>query len=121
MLAEQRWATDPDGRGRQLHGAADRLIGAPLRVVDVDDHLTRLEVRVGKDLAGILAGATRHAGFTQQPHHLVLAALSGPISNDGIERRAIFPARLERFEARVFRQFGLMQDAEQAGHICGCA
>src|SRR5271169_4014281 len=65
MLAEKRRAAHL-GRGiRQLDRAADGFVCAACRVIDVEDHLARLQMRVGQYLAGVLAGATRHAGLAQ--------------------------------------------------------
>ena len=96
-----------DGRRiRQFDRAADGLIGAAGRIIDVDDHLARLQMRVGQDFAGVLHRAARHAGLAQEAHRLVLGARSGPFLDDRVERGAVLPARRRSAEARVVGQFG---------------
>src|SRR6266480_3881080 len=60
MLAEQWRAGDLGRRVRQFDRAADGLIGAARRVIDIEDHVARLQVRVGEYLASVLAAAARN-------------------------------------------------------------
>src|SRR5438093_13635784 len=79
VLAEQWRAAHRDRGVRQFDRAADGLIGAAGRIVDIDDHLARLQMRVGQDLAGVLAGAARDAGLPEDAHDLVLRPGAGPL------------------------------------------
>ena len=114
VLAEQRRAGHFGRRVGQLDRAADGLVGAARRIVDIDDHLARLQMRVGQHLAGVQAGAARHPGIAEQPHHLVLGALARPFLDDRVQRRAVLPARLRRLEARIVGQLRPAHHARSA-------
>src|ERR1700704_2891383 len=62
MLAEHGWTGDASGRIRELQRAAHRLEGATRRIIEIEDHVAGLQVRVGENLARVLAGAGRHTG-----------------------------------------------------------
>src|SRR5215472_18694846 len=92
MLAEQWRAGHLGGRVRQFDRTADGLVSAAGRVIDIEDHLARLQMRIRQDLAGVLAGAARHAGRAEDAHYLVLRSGTGPFLDDLVERGAVFPA-----------------------------
>src|SRR5690348_2907371 len=106
VLAEHRRAGDVRRRLRQFDRAADGPVGAARWVVDIDDHFPRLQMRVGQDFTGVLAGAARHAGLAQYAHHLVLAALARPSFDDRVQRIPVLPTRLLVCETRIIGQFG---------------
>src|SRR5688572_10141542 len=56
---------------------------------------------VGQHLSGILTGPGRHAGLSQQAHHLVLRVLLCPGGDNGVELVAVFPARRRGAESRI--------------------
>src|SRR5215469_8930395 len=106
MLTEHWRAAHLNRRIRQLYGAADGLIGAARRVVDIDDHLARFQMRVAQHLAGVLAGAARHSGRAENAHDLVLRSSTGPFLDNRIEGSAVLPARLLAGKARVLGKLG---------------
>src|SRR5438270_8792251 len=101
MLAEQWRAGHLGRRVRQFDRAADSLVGAARRVIDIEDHVAGLQVRIGEHLAGVLAGAARNTRLTQYTHDLVLAAPTRPFLDYRIQRFAVFPAHLRRIETRI--------------------
>src|SRR5271166_3244937 len=106
VFAEQWRARHLGRRIGQLDRVADGPVGAAFRVIDIEDHLTRLQMRVGEHLAGVLAGAARNSRLAQYLHNLVLAAPTRPFFNNRIQRLAVFPAHLRRIETRIVGQLG---------------
>src|SRR5262245_13730707 len=53
VLAEKRWTRYLDPGIRELDRTADGLVGAAGRVIDVEDHLARLQMRVRQYLTGV--------------------------------------------------------------------
>src|SRR6202035_2713364 len=82
VLAEERRAAHLGRRIRQFDRAADGLVGAARRVIDIEDNLARLQMRIGEHLAGVLAGGARNSRLAPQPHDLMLAASARPFFND---------------------------------------
>src|SRR6516162_8031340 len=105
MLAEQWRAAHPHRRVRQFDRAADSLIRAAGRIVDIDDHVARLQMWIGQDLAGVLTGAAGHAGGAENAHDLVLGTGAGPLLDDRVQGGAVLPAYLLGRKAWILGQF----------------
>src|SRR5262249_14572826 len=61
MLAEEGGDADRGRRGRELDGISHGDERPANGVHALDDHVTRVQVRIRQHLAGVLDGSTRHA------------------------------------------------------------
>jgi len=113
MLAEQRRRRDLCGRRRELHRVAGGDVAAADGMLDLDDHLARVEVRIAQNLAGVEAGAARHAGAGQDLHDLVLRAFHGPRLDHGVDLVAVAPARIAGLVTRVADEVLAAHGAEE--------
>src|SRR5215510_4973035 len=110
-------------RGHRLRGRkADRAGGdaeATARgMVDGDDGVARVQMRVVQHLARVQHGAARHAGLGQRGHHLLLRARARPRARDGVQLVHVLPARGRVHAARVGQEILAADGArEVAPHV----
>src|SRR5215510_9209552 len=96
-------------RGHRLRGRkADRAGGdaeATARgMVDGDDGVARVQMRVVQHLARVQHGAARHAGLGQRGHDFLLRPRAGPCARDGVQLVHVLPARGGVHAARIGQQ-----------------
>src|SRR5437867_10190161 len=113
MLTEECRRSDSRRGRRELDGVADSDVATADGVLDADDHVAGLKVRVGQDLAGVQARAARHAGAGQDLHHLVFRALSRPGGHQGIDLGLVAPAGVARLVAHATDAVGTADRAHQ--------
>src|SRR6516164_2188453 len=106
VLAEQWSRRDLGRRRRKLDWVAGRDVTATHGVLDLDDHLARLQVGIGHHLTGIETRATRNARAGQNFHDVALRELRRPALDERVDLGLALPACLGGLVARVADQVG---------------
>src|SRR5712692_8503359 len=82
-------------------------------MLDLDDHVARLEVRIVQDLAGIETRAAGNARPGEDLHDLVLRALGRPRFHQAVDLALALPAGVGGLVARVADEIGAPYGAQQ--------
>src|SRR5712692_7577478 len=113
MLAQEWSGCNLGRRSRELHRISGRNVWPAHWMLDLDDHLPRVQVRIVEYFASVLARPARHSSLGQDLHHLVFWSLRGPGFNQRTDFRHVLQASVGSIIARITDQILTVNGAQE--------
>src|SRR5262249_55549297 len=114
MLAEQRHRAEPSRTGAEAKAWAVVALLPDLRMLEDDRVAAVRQLRVARQVGGILDHTSRDARLLQLAHHFLRRTLHRPGFDEGIQLVAVLDAPQGRSKARFACPGRLAEDAAKA-------